>query len=170
MNVPKQQGDTFIERKKFAFIFTKPKVRTIIIADIYPDNICVICFHTDGTGSDINRYKLRFDYKGVHVLYIFKACLYVFGIIKGDRHFALFYNASNDVGEYKEDNKRFAAYSLFFERYLPEYLSYKRLGSLKLNIQGFYHLNHPDIARINEFYEEYKSQVMRDLNSEDPGK
>lgn len=170
MNVPKQDGDSFVTRKKYSFTFTKPKVRTIIIADIYDSNICVMCFHTDGSGSDKTKYKLRFNYSGVHVLHIFKACLHVFQIIKGDEPYALFYNASNDIGDYQEDNKRYSAYGTFFAKYLPEYSSYKTLGSLKLNIQGLYHLDHPNTEEVAEFFERFKTQVMDDLNVEEASK
>jgi hypothetical protein len=170
MNVPKQDGDIFIVRKKYAFTFSKPKVRTIIIADVYPGNICVICFHTDGAGSDKNKYKLRFNYSGVHVLHIFLACLHVFNVVKEDNHYALFYNASNDLGDYQEDNKRYSAYGTFFERYLQDYENYKVLGSLKLNIQGFYHSNHPHMEQVTAFYEHFMEEVMRDLNAEDSEK
>jgi len=170
MNVPKQEGDLFITRKKYSFKFTKPRVRSIIIADIYAYNICVICFYTFGAGSDKNKYKLRFNYSGVHVLHIFKACLHVFELVKGDKHYALFYNASNDVGDFQEDNKRYAAYGSFFEKYLPNFDEYKSLGSLKLNIQAFYHGEHPYNAEVEKFYQDYTLQIMEDLNNEESDK
>jgi hypothetical protein len=170
MNVPKQDGDLFVIRKKYSFTYTKPQVRTIIIADIYENNICVMCFHTDGAGSEKTKYRLRFNYTGVHVLHIFKACLHIFQIIKGEEHYALFYNASNDIGEYQEDNKRNSAYGTFFAKYLPDYGSYQTLGSLKLNIQGLYHLDHPYAPEVTEFFEHFKTQVMDDLNAEEASK
>ena len=172
MNQKPGPGDNFIHRKVYRYTFPKPKIITIIWVDIYAYNICVISFFEKGKGNDKTKFKLRHNYHGLHVLYILKACLATFMELRGHTEpYALFFNAANDINDYREDNPRNSAYGTFFKYYLPGYYTdYRIIGSLKLNITGIIPNAHPFLSETTKFYDWFAKSVEQDMNTEETDK
>lgn len=167
MNIPLLETDKFIKKERYTYKFEKPKARFIIEIEHFENKILVVSFYRHGYGRDNAKYKLRFKTPAVIALRVFQACLSIYEKINRKGDYALFFHASDDLGQYKEYNDRMSAYDRFFEYYKKDYHEYKQIGSLALNIKGIYHSElymTPDL--VEEFYGSFATDIQILLNEE----
>ena len=169
MNVPLKQGDSFLKKEIYSYVFPKkPKVKTIIELEYYVNNIIVISFYTDGIGTDKTRYHIRHSYPAIVVLRIYQACLKIF-IEKNIAHtYTLVFNAADDINDYQEFNKRMSSYVKFLEYYYPNFsedCDYS--GYMALNTFYFHHKANPFKKQAQAFFEAYCKKVKDQLNNSD---
>ena len=169
MNVPIENGDVFIKKQKYKYVFNnKPKITFIIELEHYDYNIVVISFYPKKKGNERTRYRLRHNFPGIAVLRILQACLKLYKDINKNLDHALVFKASDDVGEFKEDNDRFGVYIRFLNQYfLKDNDDYKYDGSAVLSTMCLYHKAIPSKCKVLRFFNEFNEKVKEQIQSSD---
>ena len=169
MNIPLKEGDSFLKKEIYSYVFPlKPKIKTIIELEYYENNIIVISFYRDGVGTDKTRYRIRHNYPPIVVLRIFQACLKVFILKNHNQEHTLVFNALDDVNDYQEFNKRMSSYTKFLEYYYPNFnKDCNYYGYMTLNTFYFHHKENPYSNHAKEFFDKYCEKVKAQLNEPD---
>ncbi|MEN5085113.1 hypothetical protein ABE426_01450 [Sphingobacterium faecium] len=167
MNIPLKEGDSFLKKEMYRYVFPgKPKVTTIIELEHYEVNVIVLSFYRDGVGTDKTRYRIRQNYPPIVVLRIFQACLKIFININKDNNYTLVFNAADDQNSYIPYNKRMSAYHSFLEKYYPNYTEECNFyGYMSLNTFYFHHSSNPHHETSKKFFTWYCEKVKDQLNS-----
>jgi len=163
MNEYPLPDEDFIVREKYSFNpkgFTQNH-RAIIDVEIYKHNICVISFYPKSSSLSEYKYEKRLNCGTGYALAIIKASLQIYLDVQNVD--VLVFNASNDVGKIEDDNKRYSAYLKVIENYIPNFNSYYKTGSIKLNTFMIYPLNYKHKEAAKVFFEKYEGKVAGDL-------
>ena len=161
MNEKPVKDDSFILKKLYRFIPTYSKaIKVMIELEIYHPNICVVSFYHHKKGTDKNKYKIRIKIGAGQVKSIMKACLAAYDLLEGD--YAFVFNASNDIGEFIEDNARYSAYKLFLETNFNNYNDYIQYGTMSINTLMLYHQSFQYKEEADIFYKQYEGKMQKE--------